>query len=45
MEITNLVREYAEGGKKDMSGKFREEGSEVYKEDFTEVAEPASPAE
>ncbi len=42
MEITNLVRDYAEGGMKDMSQKFREEGSEVYKEDYSEPDGPES---
>ena len=34
MEITNLVRDYAEGGMKEMSEKFKEEGAELYKEDY-----------
>jgi len=36
MEITNMVRDYAKDGMKDMSNKFRDEGSEIYKEDFSE---------
>ena len=36
MEITNLVRDYAEGGMKKMSEKFKEEGSELYKEDYAD---------
>lgn len=41
MEITNQVREYAESGMRDMSQKFKEEGSEVYKAGFTKtVAKP-----
>jgi len=36
MEITNLVRDYAEGGMKEMSEKFKEEGSELYKEDYAD---------
>ncbi|MEK9754311.1 MAG: phosphomethylpyrimidine synthase ThiC, partial [Rhodospirillaceae bacterium] len=34
MEITNLVRDYAEGGMKEMSEKFKDEGSELYKEEY-----------
>jgi len=34
MEITNLVRDYAHGGMKDMSAKFKEEGGALYKEDY-----------
>jgi len=46
MEITNLVRDYAEGGMKDMSNRFNEEGGELYKEDYIDKkVEPASPSE
>ncbi len=34
MEITNLVRDYADNGMKDMSDKFKEEGAELYKKDY-----------
>jgi phosphomethylpyrimidine synthase len=40
MEITNLVRDYAEGGMKEMSEKFKEEGSELYKKEY--AAKPAA---
>ncbi len=34
MEITNLVRDYAKDGMDEMSEKFKEEGAELYKEDY-----------
>jgi len=34
MEITNLVRDYAKEGMDEMSEKFKEEGAELYKEDY-----------
>ncbi len=34
MEITNMVRDYAKDGMDEMSEKFKEEGSELYKEDY-----------
>jgi len=34
MEITNLVRDYAKDGMEEMSEKFKEEGAELYKEDY-----------
>jgi len=34
MEITNLVRDYAETGMQEMSEKFKDEGSALYKEDY-----------
>ena len=36
MEITNLVRDYAKDGMDEMSEKFKEEGSELYKEDYVD---------
>ena len=35
MEITNLVREYAETGMQEMSEKFKSDGSKIYKEQST----------
>ena len=34
MKITNLVCDYAETGMQEMSDKFNEEGSEVYKNEY-----------
>ena len=34
MEITNMVRDYAKDGMDEMSEKFKQEGSEIYKEDY-----------
>ena len=46
MEITNLVRDYAAGGMDQMSAKFRQEGSTLYKQDYVgrenEVADDAA---
>jgi phosphomethylpyrimidine synthase len=36
MEITNLVRDYAKEGMDEMSKKFKDEGAELYKEDYTD---------
>ena len=36
MEITNLVRDYAKDGMDEMSKKFKDEGAELYKEDYTD---------
>lgn len=38
MEITNLVRDYAKEGMDEMSKKFKDEGAELYKEDYTDEA-------
>ena len=38
MEITNLVRDYAKDGMDEMSEKFKEEGSELYKEEYKDKA-------
>lgn len=38
MEITNLVRDYAKDGMDEMSKKFKDEGAELYKEDYTDEA-------
>jgi len=36
MKISQEVRDYAEKGMADMSKKFREEGGEIYKEEFAD---------
>ncbi|MEQ9558735.1 MAG: phosphomethylpyrimidine synthase ThiC [Rhodospirillales bacterium] len=40
MEITNLVRDYAKEGMDEMSEKFKEEGAELYKEDYLDKKAP-----
>jgi phosphomethylpyrimidine synthase len=40
MEITNMVRDYAKDGMDEMSEKFKEEGAEIYKEDY--IDKPAA---
>ena len=48
MEITNLVREYAESGMQDMSERFKSEGSKIYKPQSSEdqdVVDAADAAE
>ncbi len=42
MEITNLVRDYAESGMVEMSEKFKDEGSELYKETYADKAVDAA---
>jgi hypothetical protein len=41
MKITNLVCDYAETGMQEMSDKFNEEGSEVYKNEYFNKAADA----
>ena len=36
MELTHLVRDYAKEGMDEMSKKFKDEGAELYKEDYTD---------
>ncbi len=38
MEITNLVRDYAQQGMDEMSEKFKAEGAELYKEEYADQA-------
>ena len=45
MKISQEVRDYAEQGMEDMSKKFREEGGEIYKEEYAEEAEKVQAAE
>ena len=45
MKISHEVREYAESGMAEMSQKFREEGSEIYKEEFADEAAKVDAAE
>ena len=44
MEITNLVRDYAKEGMDEMSKKFVDEGSELYKENYKEEAKKIAAA-
>ncbi len=44
MEITNLVREYAKEGMDEMSKKFKDEGSELYKENYKDEAKNVAAA-
>ena len=44
MEITNLVRDYAKEGMDEMSKKFVDEGSELYKEEYKDEAEKLAAA-
>ena len=44
MEITNLVRDYAKEGMDEMSKKFVDEGSELYKEKYKEEAKKIAAA-
>ena len=41
MEITNLICNYAKTGMQEMSGKFNEEGSVVYKDEYINKAADA----
>jgi phosphomethylpyrimidine synthase len=44
MEITNLVRDYAKEGMEEMSKKFVDEGSELYKEEYKDEAQKVAAA-
>ena len=44
MEITNLVRDYAKEGMDEMSKKFVDEGSELYKENYKDEAKKVAAA-
>lgn len=44
MEITNLVRDYAKDGMDEMSKKFKDEGAELYKEDYADEAKKVEAA-
>ena len=41
MKITNLICSYAKTGMQEMSDKFNEEGSEVYKDEYFNKAAEA----
>ena len=41
MEITNLICNYTKTGMQEMSDKFNEEGSEVYKDEYFNLAADA----